>query len=506
MENTLPEAGDLAGYSALMARYDLQVPRPPKLAAISRRYRPLSTPEWRMFASSHAPGTSLQAQLEFALKWEGVNLGVLSALFKTLDRTKIERIVRDKPTGGYARRVWFLYEWLTNTRLDLADAGKVTAVPVLDPARQFALEVGHLSRRHRVRDNLPGTREFCPLVWRTQALEHQIEMNLREKALRVIGRAHPDIVRRAAAFLLLADSKASFGIEGERPSQDRAMRWGQAIGEAGVRGLEVDELEELQEIVIGDARFVALGLRSEGGWIGKRDRTTRDPVPEHISARAVDLPGLMRGITEYATRALGSSMDPVVVAAALSFGFVYIHPFLDGNGRIHRWIIHHVLARAGYNPSVLTFPVSAAMLRGTERYREVLSTHSSQLLPFVRWRPTERGNVEVLNETVDLYRFFDATRHAEYLYRCVEETVTRDLPHEVRYLEQHDEFSRSVQRQVADMPEDTVELLAAFLRQNSGTLSRRARRREFKLLTAAEIERVEALYSSCFSDLESAPA
>ena len=38
----------------------------------------------------------------------------------------------------------------------------------------------------------------------------------------------------------------------------------------------------------------------------------------------------------------------MVAAAAVAFGFVYIHPFEDGNGRLHRWRIHHVLARAGF--------------------------------------------------------------------------------------------------------------------------------------------------------------
>lgn len=30
-----------------------------------------------------------------------------------------------------------------------------------------------------------------------------------------------------------------------------------------------------------------------------------------------------------------ANVDPVVLAAALAFGFVFIHPFEEGNGRIH---------------------------------------------------------------------------------------------------------------------------------------------------------------------------
>ena len=481
-----------------MARYDLQIPPPPRLAAIAERHRPASTREWRLLSPTHAPDESLGSQLEFALKWEGVSLGVLSALFRQIDPREIVHIVRAKPTGTYARRIWFLYEWLMDARLDLPDAGKVKAVRVLNPKQQFASETGPLSRRHRVRNNLPGTRRFCPLVRRTPELECHVDMRLGERAREAIGRTHPDIVRRAAAFLLLEDSQASFQIEGEQPTQDRGFRWGRAIGEAGQRDLDVDELKRLQAVVIGDPRFVKLGLRTEGGWIGERDRRTQHPIPEHISARPEDVADLMRGLVEYERRMERAAIDPVVSAAVLSFGFVYIHPFEDGNGRVHRWLIHHALARAGYNPPDIVFPVSVPMLRRITEYRDVLRSYSSEVLPLVEWRATGRHNVEVLNETADFYRFFDATAHAEFLYGCVEETVERDLPREVAYLEAYDEFVRRVQEEVADMPDRTIDLLSRFLRQNRGRLSKRARTREFGRLTPEEVERVEALHASCF--------
>ncbi len=452
-----------------------------------------------MFAPSLAPERGLESQLAFAMKWEGLSLAVLRALFRRVDPAEIARMVRNKPTGAYVRRIWFLYEWLMDARLELPDSGKVRAVPVVNPKLQFALGSGPLSRRHRVRNNLPGTQRFCPMVRRTPELDRYGQMRLDEEAREVIGRTHPDVIRRAAAFLLLEDSQASFQIEGERPPQDRRLRWAQAIADAGQLNLTVDELERLQEMVIGDARFVQLGLRTEGGWIGERDRTTADPIPEHISARPEDLPDLMQGLVEFAQQNQAAPLDPVVVAAALSFGFVYIHPFEDGNGRLHRWLIHHALARAGYNPPDLVFPVSVPMLRRITDYREVLTSYSREVLPLVDWRPTRRHNIEVLNDTGDYYRFFDATAHAEFLYKCVEETVTRGLPQEVAYLEGYDEFSRRVQEETADMPEKTINLLAQFLRQNNGRLSRRTRTREFKGLSLDEVERVEDLYRRCLA-------
>jgi Fic family protein len=123
-----------------------------------------------------------------------------------------------------------------------------------------------------------------------------------------------------------------------------------------------------------------------------------------------------------------------------------VHPFVDGNGRLHRWLIHHVLAAGGFNPPGVVFPISAAILRRIDEYRAVLESYSTAILPFIEWRATADGTVEVLNETADYYRYFDATAHAEFLYACVEQTVEHDLPEEVRFLEAFDRFSAGVKR------------------------------------------------------------
>jgi Fic/DOC family protein len=495
----LPEPATLAGYAALIQRYDLKVPLPPSLAGIASRHHPSSTDAWRLLTPRHAPPDTLIGHLEFALKWEGIALAILSALFKQVKGSKIAEAVRARPTGAYTRRLWFLYEWLTDRRLDIADCGKVRAVPIVDPKNQFALKGGIFSKRHKVIDNLPGTRAFCPMVRRTAALEEYAHMMLDKRAVDVIGRTHQDVMARAAAFLLLSDSRSSFWIEGERPSAQRIQRWGQIIGQAGSVRLSVEEFERLQRIVIGDARFVRLGLRKEGGFVGTHDRITNEPIPDHVSARAADLRNLVEGVIAYSERAVGGEVDPVVVAAICAFGFVYVHPFTDGNGRLHRWLIHHVLAAAGYNPPGLVFPVSAAILRNIESYRRVLESYSRPLLEFIDWRATKDGNVEVLNDTADYFRYFDSTAHAEFLYQCVKQTVDTDLPEEVAYLEAYDRFSRSVQ-EIVDMPANKIDLLHRFLRQADGRLSKRARQEEFSAFTDEEAKQIEALFRSSFEN------
>ncbi len=499
----VPERVRTAGYAALIDHYGLKLPLPPRLAAVADRHRPASTNEWQLLSPRHAPEDSLLGHLEFALKWEGADLTVLAALFQVVDDKQSKMLVRSAPTGAYTRRLWYLYEWLTGRQLDIPDPGKVRAVPIVNPEQQFAIVEGTLSSRHKVTDNLPGTRFFCPMVRRTPVLQELAAKKLSQRAREIVDRTHADVMRRAAAFLLLSDSKSSFQIEGEDPSGQRMERWGKAIGEAGSRPLSIDELERLQRILIGDARLVHLGLRSEDGFVGMHDRRTQEPIPEHISARPEDLKTLVEGIIAFEQRAVPGGIDPVVVAASVAFGFVYIHPFEDGNGRLHRWLIHHVLAKAGYNPPHLVFPVSAAILRQIAKYKTVLESYSRPLLDFIDWQAMLNGNVRVKNETAGYYRYFDATAHAEFLYTCVQETIEHDLPDEVAYLKAYDRFSQGAQA-ILDIPNQKIDLLHHFLRQGKGHLSKRARTKEFAALTDGEITQIEDLYSDSFSKLDAA--
>ena len=272
---------------------------------------------------------------------------------------------------------------------------------------------------------------------------------------------------------------------------------GRAIGEAGQRELSADELLRLQEIVIGDGRFISMGWRKEGGFIGVHDRSANTPIPDHISARWEDIPALITGLIDTDRILAEGSYDPVLAASIIAFGFVFIHPFEDGNGRIHRYLIHHVLAEKGFAPPGIVFPVSAVILERIDEYRRTLEAYSKPRLSLIEWEPTPSGNVKILNETIDLYRYFDATRQAEFLYECVQQTVEKTLPEEVAYLERHDRMKNFIAERF-DMPDKLTETLIAFLRQNRGKFSKRARTKEFSKLTEKEAAMLEEKFAEIF--------
>lgn len=492
----LEEGALLAGYSALLEAYNLKVPVPGYLCAIGTKHKRYDYARWHIFTPRHSPKNTLYGHLIFALKYEGIDLAIFNALFQKIEAQEIQKIIRSEPTGSYSRRLWFLWEWLREEQLDIEDATKGNFVPLINNKIQYEGK-SFLSRRHRVRNNLPGTRNFCPLIRKTEKLEKYIGKKLSETAEKQIGLTHSDLLGRAAAFLLLKDSKASYTIEGETVPHSRIERWGRIIGEAGQRKLSIKELEYLQRSVIADSRFIKPGLRTQDGFVGQHDRTTGMPMPDHISARAEDLKTLLPCLIETYELLCKSDFDAVLLATILAFGFVFIHPFEDGNGRIHRYLFHHVLAEKGFVPKGVIFPVSAVILERIDEYRKILEQFSKPRLDYIKWRPTEKNNIEVLNDTLDLYRYFDATEQAEFFFACVEETVNKTLPDEVEYLRKYDLLNEFIKNYI-DMPDNLLDLLIRFLVQNNGKLSKRAREREFERLTVQEILAIEQKYAEIF--------
>src|SRR5699024_8345912 len=143
------------------------------------------------------------------------------------------------------------------------------------------------------------------------------------------------------------------------------------------------------------------------------------------------------------------------------------------------------------------FPVSSVILNRIDEYKNVLENYSAPRLKYINWQATPDGNVKVLNDTIDLYRYFDATKQAEFLYECVKETVINTLTKEVRYLKNHDRMRMFI-TEYFEMPDKDIENLIGFLRQNGGELSKRARSNEFKDLTSDEVAMLEAKYQNIF--------
>lgn len=497
----VPWGTRIAGWAAIVQTLGVDAPLR-RFACISEKHvsgTRRTDGNWEIFDKRYAPGDSLVEQLNFAFRHEMIDPLVLKRTFDLFPENELTDFIRATPTGAVTRRAWFFFETLTGRTLRLEDCEPVTAVDALDPHKYFCIK-GKISQRHRVRDNLLGTGKFCPVIRKTPKLEEMINLSLAQRAQKTIGEVGAQAIARAASFMLLADSRASFEIEGERPPKNKLERWGRAVLEAGRRPLNQTEIYRLHRTLIGDDRFTEIGYRTKSVYLGVRDKN-HEPVPEFIGAKHEDLSDLMLNLNDCNNRLRQSDVDPVVQAAAIAFGFIYIHPLQDGNGRLHRCLIHHVLAERKFSPPGMVFPVSSVMADEIEKYRETLQSHSRPLMDHIDWRPTANGNVDVVNDTSDLYTFYDCTGNAEFLYDCVRQTIEKDLPREIDYLRRYDTAVRQIMEYV-EMPDKIAQDLIMHIKTNRGKLPQKRRKKEFSTLTEVEVIGLEEIVNSAFEGFD----
>jgi hypothetical protein len=459
------------------------------------------------FPALRNPGEDVFAHLEFGLKREGLHLELLRKVLPKLDPGEVAAHVLSKPTGRYARMIWWLYEGFARTRLELPDLEMGGYVDLLDERIYVGGPVKKV-KRQRINVNLLGSLDFAPTV-RRKGLGVLSEKTLEERCREIAGEYPPEIFQRAVRFLYAKESKSSHEIERETPDQKRAEKFIGLLEQAWHRSfLKKDALVELQKAIV-DPRYANDGWRSainEQVYVGE----TLGPGQERIHFAAPkpdDLDELMdafllmaRNITSGPMNtslgikvAIESRVPTLVAAAVVSFAFNFLHPFSDGNGRIHRFLLHHVLARNGFGPEGIILPVSAVILNRPQEYDQALESFSKPLMDLVEYTLDDRQRMTVTNDTLDFYRYIDCTELTRITIDFIRETIETELPAELRYLASYDEI-RAKMRDIVELPDRIADLFVKLCRQNGGSLSKKKRNlEEFTPLTDREIEALEAV-------------
>ncbi|MBZ5534114.1 MAG: Fic family protein [Acidobacteriia bacterium] len=481
------------GLVAIIDQLGLKIPYPAvrsELTGGARRTRITNAEVLEQYPTSYKPDEGVIGQLRFALRYEPLDLGVYKAAFQQIEKIKLEHWVQSEPNGIFARRAWYLYELLTGNTFSVPD---LTSGPYIDLLDQDLHIVGPAMRvrRQRVFDNLLGNKDYCPLIRRTEKLKADFEKNLAERAQAMVAGVDPAVLKRAIHYLFTKETKSSFAIEGEAPSKDRTERFVAALMRAEkFDALRKKALVELQNAIV-DPRYAQEDWRDNQVYVGE---TLPDYSQEvhFVCPRPQDVGSLMDGWMRMMARLLdtGSPVHPVCAAAAGAFGFVFVHPFQDGNGRIHRFLVHHVLAKMNFTPRGVLFPVSAVMLRDMAAYGRVLENFSGAIHPWIQYTMDADHRMTVSSETADLYRYFDATIETEYLFACIEDTIDRDLKTELEFLKFFDAAVQLVM-EIVDMPNQRASLIVRLIHQNKGRLAQ-GKRQLFAELTDDEIDQIES--------------
>ncbi|MDB5998493.1 MAG: hypothetical protein JWP52_192 [Rhizobacter sp.] len=446
-----------------------------------------------VYPSAAKPADTVAAHLTFALKREGIHLEFLARLFDVLPAAELEAWIAAEPTGQYARRGCFFYEFLTGRRL--AFSGVVTGnyVTALDEAAYVTAAHPVNNPRWRVRDNLPGTRDYCPTVLRTERVLAAEQYDCTRHLADLEIEFGADTLQRSAVWLTIKESRASFAIEHEDQHVDRVRRFAtvmeQRCGQY-TEPLSQTTLQELQAEILG-TRATRYGVRRSPVFVGEVDGFTE--VVHYIAPHWDDVCGLLSGLREFALRTAG--VAALVRAAVLSFGFVYIHPMSDGNGRISRFLINDTLRRDGAIPPPFILPVSATITSSVVNrrgYDQVLELFSRPLM--ARYAEAWRFGADVTAEdgvrynlqfdayadALPAWRYPDMTDHVGYLADVVRVTIEQEMRKEASKLRSL-RLARERVKQVIEGPDVDIDRIIRSVRDNGGVVSNKLRK-EFPAL------------------------
>ena len=453
------------------------------------------------FPQGYWPGEAVLDHVVFALKYDGVELALLATLFPHLDLQELAQWIDQQPTSKYAWRIGFLYEYLLRKTVPVADRRQGNYVNVLDPERYVVASNTHRISRWRLNNNLLGSHWFCPIIRRTPGVLVAERLVIREALEKLRESYPPELFQRAVNYAYYKETRSSYNIEQERPSPQHTelfvallrkagrvvLSWEMLFAEAG--------LVPLQNAIV-DERYREKGFRTIQNYVGEARRIGEMRV--HYICPPSDLVDkLMHGLA-FCAQNIGAA--PVVQASLLAFAFVLIHPFEDGNGRLHRFLIHDALARSGFVPEGFFLPLSAVMLRKRDEYDRALECFSRPLLALADYTLSLEAELTLLNASVlePFYCFPDLTFAVEYLAPVIQESIERELTDELRYLESYDAVREALVR-IVDMPDLRLDLLLRLLGQNGGRLSKK-KRNVFTELSDDELARMEAAFMDIVLD------
>ena len=205
---------------------------------------------------------------------------------------------------------------------------------------------------------------------------------------------------------------------------------------------------------------------------------------------------MMTGLTDMANKC--DTQHPIVQAAAVAFGFVFIHPFEDGNGRIHRFLIHDILTRTELVKKGMIIPVSAHMLNHIRDYDRILEKYSRPLMKRITFVENNDQSVTITNpsDVEGYFRYPDLTEQCLYLALTIKSTISEDIFQEMEFLVKYDEVKSALQS-IVDLPDRQLNLFIKLLHQNKGMLAKR-KRDEFEKLTDEEINAMEKAFQTIF--------
>lgn len=463
-----------AGYSLLLDRLQIgAVPlnRPAIVQPVTRVEeigRTLAVPQ-RMAP----PEDDLLGNVLFALKHEGINLSILAQVLPLIPAEHFSQALRASPNGAYIRKACYLREAFTGEDIEQPLPVRGAFIQLFDPA-QYITRPGDRNSKWRLEFNGLGDLTYCATVERTPEVVALLEHDILGKAKDFIDSLPPLMMDRAINWAYLHETQDSFAIEKEAPTEDKSRRFIKLLRQAHERlPLSEDYLVTLQNATVANPLDLAAAFRHEqnhlsNGMHGSAGVTYVPPPPDLCR-------DLMGSLMRFANQA-PNQIDPLVAASILSFGFVFLHPFMDGNGRLSRFLIHQALCQSGALENGLLLPVSVAMKREERMYLKTLQGYSRPIRECwrVNWIDHEQFTFEFTGSEA-VYRFWDATPSVVFTCLMAKRALEVELREETAFLESYDAVYKTVDERFDVRGSDLANLVMMCL-SNGGVVSNNRRK------------------------------
>lgn len=427
----------------------------------------------------------------FSLRHEGINLQVLAEAMPHIPAEDLVQRLRATPSGLYIRQACYLWESFTGRALSDLPAVAGVYGNLFDPDL-YVTGPAVRNPKWRIRFNGLGSMDYCPTVRMTDAVRRGIESDILGRTNAFLDSLGPVNADRALSWAYLSETDSSFAIERETPSPRKAEAFVALLQQAH-ENVELTEayLSDLQSSTISNPYDRAACFRHEQNWLrsgglrGASSVTYVPPAPDLLTSL---MPAFMA-----MANSLSKQIDPLIAASVESFGFVFLHPYMDGNGRLSRFLFHHALCQSGQLERGLLLPVSIAMKRHEEQYLLALQSFSkpARKLWDVTWIDEDQFAFDFKGQP-SIYRYWDATPCVEFGFRMAEEALNVDLRQETEFLASFDRISRAVNEEF-DLRSNDQHLLIASALQNGGAISKNRRKQLVERVPAGTFEFIEAL-------------
>ena len=481
---------DDVGYAWLLHHLSLTafgIERPARVRPVTR----VMAAEGLLAVPAHvapAEGDVLD-HLLFALKHEGPNLQVLCQAMPHVPPKRLRAAIEQTPNGRYVRVLAHLWESFMGRRL--VEQPPVTGryVDVFAPDR-YVTGPAQRDPRWRVNFNGLGTSRYCATVRRTPDIERGMAANVLARTDAFLQRLGPALLDRALEWAYLHETEDSYAIEHEKPSEDKARAFVQLLRMAHeARPLTEDYLAELQSATVTNPLDKAVQFRTEQNWLRGPGRGAAGVT--YVPPWPALLPALMEEWMRFANEA-PRHVDPIVAASVASFGFVFLHPFMDGNGRLSRFLFHQALCASGRLAKGQLLPVSVAMKRHEAQYLAVLQSYSRPARERVQVTWIDEGDYRFEFKTDEaIFRYWDATRCVEFGFQMAEQALDVELKQETSFLARFDAVTRRVDAQI-DIRNNDLATLTIICLDAGGVISNKKRKRFAERVPASAFDLVEA--------------